>query len=392
MQDDRTTARGRSTRSTTTVPNDILREASAYSPLKAARKTAARGRTTTSNSSSSLANQDNSVQEDEAINRHEVTEAGRDREGEEEDTLATEPSRSKRSASPPAIDEYTKSTPPLTGRELKRLKTEAPVDSEHEGTDPARTTSRSKTPSDSNAPPLKRTKSRQGSAKPHSRKPNSAGHQPPAHTRSSPPPDPVTGRAQSVPVFPSSYALPQIDLRHPPPSPNRNKQRSRSPSKEPHPKLRIQPIAPSQSSQSLLEPILDEPTTETNDSEMNVDKDSSGAPSPSTQDKEPTPPASASADNAAHSPIEPSSPKVKFSQVVQFKDAETPMPAPDSFNGADVFGNSPLTPMPDTPLAPSEARSAAVRKRLAELKAEQDDEEDVEEDELEDVGSHQLPT
>ncbi|KAF6760191.1 hypothetical protein DFP72DRAFT_883485 [Ephemerocybe angulata] len=331
---------GRSTRSRVTLSDDILR-VSQESPLKKARSTK-RTRTNTNSTNSSTepaASNGQGPEDDDPLLLSPQKVAGQSLEEEK---------KGKRSASPPPQDEYSELSPPAMGRELKRLKTDA----ENLDAVPARTSradargTHSRNLSDSNAAPPKRSvrqASRLGS-----QKPNSTGHGP----ASSPPPDPVTGRAQSVPIFPASASLPQIDLRHPPPSPTRS--RSRSPSKESTPRLRMHPL-----------PVLKAaPSLESIPDEMNVD-------SPTTPVPIETPQASAPENNATEPVevpaeervLEPASPKVTFSGEVRFKEAETPITA---VANVDAFGFSPLTPVPDTP---HPTKFQATQSRLREVAA-----------------------
>ncbi|KAJ7496976.1 hypothetical protein FB451DRAFT_1017825 [Mycena latifolia] len=139
---------------------------------------------------------------------------------------------SKRSASPPPQDEYSDSTAPQDGRELKRVKRDtgdadkrSKRDTEAGGSDIENTDTniRATAPS-SHARNL--SEPAVGSSR-RSTKPRSTSKQTPASPKGK-------GRARSVPVFPV------LDLSNPPTTPWRRRARSRSPSKEhDSPKLQI---------------------------------------------------------------------------------------------------------------------------------------------------------
>lgn len=140
----------------------------------------------------------------------------------------------KRSASPPLQDEYsTRSDSPLEGRELKRLKRD--LNTERDINTSVHPTSSNHTRSHSQPNARLGVLALEGSTVvPLSRKPASSSN-------TGPPTTTIIlhgkGRAQSVPLFPSSSSVPHLDLRNPPPSPVRA--RSRSPSKDWEPRMRI---------------------------------------------------------------------------------------------------------------------------------------------------------
>ncbi|KAF9012471.1 hypothetical protein BDQ17DRAFT_1343966 [Cyathus striatus] len=135
---------------------------------------------------------------------------------------------SKRSVSPPPGGDYPKQGLPLEGRELKRLKQDLDTDGSPDVEIKLVGTSRRPTPTHirTNSEPTGTSLRR--SARKYPKPPTL-----------SPPVSSTKGRAQSVPLLPSSYPMPYIDLANPPASPRRARSRSRSPSKEREPKLRI---------------------------------------------------------------------------------------------------------------------------------------------------------
>ncbi|KAJ2914403.1 hypothetical protein MD484_g6014, partial [Candolleomyces efflorescens] len=313
---------GRSTRSRVTLSDDIL-QVPQESPLKKARSVR-RSKLNANKPSSSTQS------------------TGDDDELEDDDELLLSPqkmdqplTRTKRSVSPPPIDEYSNANSAEEGRELKRLKRDQSLDADEvrprKPPSAQRTTSHTRNFSDSNALPPKRRKP----AKPRSKKPNSTGSRPSPAQELSPSPD--SGRAKSVPLL-FSTTLPQIDLRHPPPSPTRA--RARSLSKEPTPKLRICPLPMVTSS---LESIPDESSARMDvDSNHNATQDDS-APSAEepTVDNRPI----TSTDQPTGPAVEEPARNVKFSEEINVSVIETPAV---TANPTD-FNFSPLTPLPDTP-------------------------------------------
>lgn len=317
----------RSTRSQVTLPDNIL-QVSQESPLKKARSTK-RNRSNTNTTTSSFAEQPSLNADARTDSEDPILLSPRKPEIE---LVAQEEKGSKRSASPPPHDEYAQVEPPEMGRELKRLKTGLTPN------DP--TTVQSTKPHSSGGssssnielgsagfPRKRRTRqgTRSGAGEPKSTGPSA---------ESTPPPDPVTGRAQSVPVFSNAYQLPQIDLRHPPPSPTRP--HSRAPSKEPTPKLQMKPLPKLTTS---LDTIPGSPD------KMNVDSAPDDGPANPFHETpaidEVSAPASVVSPEEQPIPA-PASPVFK----VQAKLVETPFSKPQNTN---ALGMSPLTPVPPTP-------------------------------------------
>ncbi|KAJ3536010.1 hypothetical protein NMY22_g6226 [Coprinellus aureogranulatus] len=298
---------GRSTRSRVTLSDAILQVGQA-SPFKKARSQR-RARANTGSTTSST--------DQTQLSTHDQGDDGRQLSPPLEDGSLAEGKNGKRSASPPFRDDYGQPSTPTQGREFKRLKTDLDLDKSDE------------------VKPQKQSRFLARVKYIAAQKPHSTGHsRPPSN---SPPPPPQIGRASSVPIFPSQSSLPQIDLRHPPPSPSRG--RSRPPSKESTPKLRIQPLPATAPS---LEAIQDGPEN------MNVDlptvQTAAIPPSvvpPRDPDATPADETRLSRGQVIHESLtEPVSPKVRFSEVVHTKQLETPVVDRDTWLG----GMSPLTP------------------------------------------------
>lgn len=141
-------------------------------------------------------------------------------------------------------------------------------------------------------------------------------------------------RAQSVPLFSTSYPIPHIDLKNPPPSPYRIRARSRSPSKEREPKLRITsltlpPVLGSIPDESLKGMEVDDPA-ETQQRQPHL---LTGSESALVNDAFPTPDIVASS----------ASPEVEINRP-------EPPSTPATGQGYGCLDHlSPLTPLPVTP-------------------------------------------
>jgi hypothetical protein len=261
----------------------------------------------------------------------------------------------KRSASPPLRDEYTsRSDSPSDGRALKRIKRDVDVDKDCAENVTTTIVSR---------PPSAHSRSAsQPNIGDSSYAQSGLGQQRASASRTSP----VFGkdRARSVPVFPSSFSVPHIDLRNPPPSPRRA--RSRSPSKEREIKLRIM-SGPTQVAK--LETITDDngPDAPTNDPIL--------APSAATPQQLST---SSHDDARGHAnqetPANRRETTIKDSVRPSIPTVHEPPSTPATAQPLSLtFPLSPLTPLPPTPL-PS---SGIVRYITAEWDIDGDEEDKV---------------
>ncbi|TFK44858.1 hypothetical protein BDQ12DRAFT_39073 [Crucibulum laeve] len=280
--------------------------------------------------------------------------------------------RSKRSASPPSIDEYSAraGTPP-EGRELKRVKRDVYFTATGESIiDRTNAATNHATPAHTrnNSEPIVRLHkhSTRKRANTSSKKPSSSSSNSPP-TVYSPAVPPGKGRAQSVPLFPSTYLIPHIDLNNPPPSPHRS--RSRSPSKEREPKLRITsgPIRAMEVLASISDETVAEMDVDTVELAAVVEKsisspagsvseahDLSSSVQPMDDDTPVERPPSSSTVSEDDAPLE--SPAISHPE---------PPSTPVVESRAVINLSSPLTPLPETP-HPSKALTSDAATRYIE--------------------------
>jgi len=261
--------------------------------------------------------------------------------GKQETNIRT--NHSKRSASPPLVDEYSPlSGSPSDNRKPKRVKRDLGLDDSEsdranlKSADLHQPSTRGHARNLSDSDVLLRKRS---TRKRSSKKPVSTVSASPTPSTFSPVIPTEKGRAQSVPLFASFNDLPRIDFRNPPPSPKRS--RSRSPSKDRELKFRI-----TSSSFSKLGAIPDEAS-----STMEVVHES-GKTLKATEvlllpkiTEETHPKASIHETSVLDPPTLPSS-----NNQITFSDIPSTPLAKQSLN--KLMPMSPLTPLPETPFPP----------------------------------------
>lgn len=241
--------------------------------------------------------------------------------------------RSKRSVSPPGEDEYLRrSQSPSAGRELKRARHGVSPVIGPNSTDitnvqhalPRRLLTHSRNHSDPVVTVSKRVTRKHFAA---------ASIKPSSFSTATPPPpsSPIAkGRAQSVPIFSSSYPILHVDLANPPSSPRRT--RSRSPSKEPELKYRIiSGLKPG----GILTPILDETQG------MDVDEDGVALIAPPATDL-----------SSLNSDLADATPPLQSESSLSPSTQTVPAPprTPTTLKSTLLLQPlSPLTPLPETP-------------------------------------------
>ncbi|KAF8967932.1 hypothetical protein BDZ97DRAFT_2073318 [Flammula alnicola] len=337
------------TRSQLTLPDNILQIPN-RSPLKDAR-TALRNHTVTHDACSSPADD---TDDDELLLSP----------GKSETQMKTA-TKLKRSASPPLQDEYS----PLSGssseaRELKRLRRDG-LSEEDNKSDienvKARFPSHQRTIAGhtrNNSEPniVGRRSARKRSAT-TSNKPISTVSASPTPTIFSPAPSsPRKGRAQSVPLFPTTHDIPRIDFRNPPPSPKRRRSPSRSPSKDREPKLRIT------SSGFAVSPKLFTIHDDVATSMVQSD-DESSIPEEMEMPAVPSTPEGSQPSKAASEIIPASPPTLLHPTAPSILLSVPATPASQSLN--QLIPMSPLTPLPETPLPTRLMTSADAEDRYA---------------------------
>ncbi|GLB37780.1 putative BRCA1 C Terminus (BRCT) domain [Lyophyllum shimeji] len=313
------------TRSQLTLPDELLFQLSQRSPLKDARIAL---RTNNNNQAGSSA--EKRVQSTEESDDELLLSPGK---------VAPGTRTSKRSVSPPPGDEYAaRSDFSSNGRELKRLKREG------DGTPTTNGGGDSKNPI-AFAPRSThtRTLSQPQTGKKSSR--NRSGTLSPSKPDYNASAQSAKGRAQSVPLFPSSSSssILHIDLRNPPPSPRRL--RSRSPSKEPE--LRI---VPEPATVMKVDTIPEEA-----DLGMNVNEDTveSSKPSTSPQTAASDPPDMPDTKTLTNDTmVRPTTPE-RPANTPSIEESSIPMvnepPATPLAQRPVMSPLSPLTPLPETP-------------------------------------------
>ena len=294
----------RRTRSQLTLPDDLLFSLPQQSPLKNAR------------SAHTVRSQDPETPRAESLEAL---------ENPEPQHSSANKSRQKRSMSPPAEGTPSRHSEPPLDRQAKRAKKafdSAPP--KKVGASNRRTHAR--IVSDPNAGRARRP------TRKHSTPP--AEPVPPADAMESEP-RPVAGRAQSVPLFPSSYSFPLIDLKNPPPSPRRA--RSRSPEKEEQ-KLDI-----------IFEPTKLDAVMDENEEKMDVEEDVGSTIQEPPRCNQPTSIAPQTIETHTTVTTDSNASSVFSPQRNSAANQLVPStPAPWRTNLLVV--SSPLTPLPETPL------------------------------------------
>ncbi|KAF9565564.1 hypothetical protein CPC08DRAFT_704545 [Agrocybe pediades] len=333
---------GRRTRSQLTLPDNIL-QIPDRSPMKDARNALRSQAAAGTNSRPSQKASDST--EDELL-----LSPGKPK------SLTKSAVSSKRSASPPPEDEYNhRSSSPSDGRELKRVKRDTgssrrngmEKSSERDGVEEARTQTETlgytKNVTEPKMPTGRRSARRRSNTTTKQTLSTVSASPPPTVFSPHPPVTPTKTRAQSVPVFPVSYAdtggvVPHIDLRNYQTSPKRS--RSRSPSKESQLRmLSNKPLPPFK-----LPTIQDEPPFKTDESN-NVTQEVETRIEAGT----PTMPQSIVADTTANEQepfIAPPTPLASSSKALHIQIPATP--ATESLDR--LIPMSPLTPVLETPL------------------------------------------
>lgn len=154
-------------------------------------------------------------------------------------------------------------------------------------------------------------------------------------------PRPVNTRAQSAPLFPTSYSSPFIDLKNPPPSPRRA--HSRSPERE---KLEI-----------IFEPV----TVERNGEKMDVEEDMGSAIQEAPQSEGRTSTAPQTIETHATIITDASNSSSALSEKHKASTPSTPAPPrPDR-----LVALSPLTPLFETPQSLKSKNTGVPRQELA---------------------------